>query len=86
MPGRPAFEDRQVAGREIAFHSDLVAKMRRDTLVAPAAHSGHIQFRQTCLRHPDSLPARDPSTLQFANGVPRKKRTGLTSSVDEGWE
>ena len=54
-PGRPALHDRQMPGPDVAFHRDLVANMPGDALPAPAPHPGHIQLRQTCLHHLESL-------------------------------
>jgi len=55
-PGRPALYDRQVPGRDVAFHLDLVADMLRDALLAPASNPGHVQLRES-RTHPDSLSA-----------------------------
>ena len=50
-------------GRDIAFHPDLVAQMRWDTLGAPPAHSRYIQFRQPAPSHLPilSAPALSPT-------------------------
>ena len=46
-PGRPALDDRQVPGADVAFDADLVPDVRGDALLAPAAHAGYVQFRQS---------------------------------------
>ena len=46
-PGRPALDDRQVPGADVAFHPDLVAGMLRDALPAPAADAGDVEFGQS---------------------------------------
>src|SRR5207247_7172737 len=53
-PGRPALHDRQVAGGNVAFDTDLVAGMRGDAFFAPATHAGYVQFGQ--IGHWVSLP------------------------------
>jgi len=55
VPGWPTLDDRQMPGPDLALHADLVADMLRDALLAPAPDPRHVQFRQTCLRHRDSL-------------------------------
>ena len=41
-------------------HADLVADMLRDTLLAPAPDPHHVQIREPCLRHRNSLSRDDP--------------------------
>jgi hypothetical protein len=43
--------------------------MLRDALLAPAPDPRHVQLRQACLRHPDSLPAILPWTTTAASGL-----------------
>ena len=79
--GWPAFHDRQMPGRHVALHLDLAAGMFRDALLAPAPNPRHIQFRQTCFRHPDSLPA-----ILAAADRGNLPPLGCCSDVTFGWK
>ena len=46
-PGRPALDDRQLPGSDVALDADLVAGVRGDALLAPAAHAGYVQLGQS---------------------------------------
>jgi hypothetical protein len=59
VPRRPALDDRQMPGPDIALHPDLVADMLGNALIAPAPDSRYVQFRQPCLRHWSSLSRGD---------------------------
>jgi hypothetical protein len=53
-PGRSALDDRQMPGSDVAFDADLLPGVRGDTLLAPAAHAGYVQLRQSS--HQVSFP------------------------------
>ena len=46
-PGRPALDDRQVPGADVAFHPDPIAGMPGNALPASAADAGDAGFRQS---------------------------------------
>ena len=45
-PGRPALDDRQLPGSDVALDADLVSGVRGDALLAPAADAGDVEFGQ----------------------------------------
>src|SRR2546430_16748700 len=53
-PGRPALDDRQLPGSDVALDADLVPGVCGDTLFAPAARAGYVQLRQS--GHEVSVP------------------------------
>ena len=46
-PGRAALDDRQLPGPDVALDADLVPDVLGDTLFAPAADAGDVEFGQS---------------------------------------
>src|SRR5258705_10183451 len=80
-PGRPALHDRQMPGRDVAFHLDLVANMRGDSLVAPAPYPSYIQLRKTRF-HPDSVSVM---LLRMTGSAASGAHSGLSARGTEPW-